>query len=987
MLMNKSITYSLVISLLVLSDPSFASTERNSLHEINVHYKAPTSRDGLTSNRRWLSRYPAIGRPDGLPDFIKNTEDRENNNNWSSNDNNDDNNWNPDNKKNNGWPPDNDWSPDDNNDDWPPNNNQPPNNNNNNNNNQPTSRIIGFSRTVSPGNTKFPSTISQNPVLVPSNTNHPQPTNKFQISSSESLQMPPKTSSATSTPTVISVLPWRSNHMMFKAENGIYMFGGSLQDGSISRDIFYVNASDLMRQNMTSKIKVPGSIIGQSCVSYTNQVAICSGGFMQNSTGSYSAQNKIWWFEKERFFELNVTGDFISRGFHSSSIVKDILYIFGGQTCLNCLSPVYLGTEETFKIHLKSVKVEPLYTSPPTFTVGALSHVSSVSLSNYILLIGGGGALDSNGISGKSTRNTTFVLFDTQATPSNYFRVINTTLGPPPGIGYTAESFDESLVVITGGCSVPTSTSGTWTCSFDAGNSISPLSCTGLNPSAGEISPGQLCRNAATSIDKYMVSHGGYVWNGNIIGLQGAQTRSDLLIFDTNASTWNFPNSLLGSVTTSVSSATSSNTPLVKVNSETLQVNGSIALYILIVIFGITIFVILGLVVFCLVRKRKAEKDGYMEVESSGILEEHAISNISSLETKNSDPQLMISMETPNYNAGYNQTSNNVNFQNGPQIIFPLPPSLSPPNLKRISITRPSNSLSQKFEVVKALLVPVTKTEMHAIRDRREFTLPDIRPITPLDDEFIRRRTTRVPDRKSSKKSLRNLPDIDDSDGNHTPSPLPFTPAHLTNSIIPQTRPTLFESQLQHDVQADSKDNSESKYIDIDFDTEVYSHAVAVARESTKRRLLSQVEVERKSSDSQDAIDNAINVAGAALRRGTVLDHEIDETLLLFTGGTRNEDIVYGTLYATNDKADKDLDGYDGCFVTENSDLLPFKAVHAHFPGAEDELEVLVGDVIFISKIFEDGWGYGLNGRTGILGVFPLFVVEFINETSSESSA
>ncbi|KAJ1550704.1 hypothetical protein HK096_005496 [Nowakowskiella sp. JEL0078] len=766
--------------------------------------------------------------------------------------------------------------------------------------------------------------------------------------------------------------------MMFKAENRIYMFGGTSQDGSISRDIFSVDGYDMKRQNITSKITVPGPTIGQSCVSYTNQVAICSGmnkfkyvhkitwiltgGFMQNSSGSYIAQNKVWWFEKERFFELNVTGDFISRGFHSSSIVKDVLYIFGGQTCFNCLSPIYLGTEETYKIYLNSVKVEPLYTSPPSFTVGFLSHVSSVSLSNYILLIGGGGALDSNGISGKSDRNTTFILFDTQASAANYFRVLNVSLGPPPGIGYSSESFNASLVVISGGCSVSTSTISTWTCSFNSENAQSPLSCTALSPSTEATSPGRKCQNAVTSIGNYMVIHGGYLWIGNTIGLQGAQTNIDLLVFDTKASAWNSPLSLLGSVSTSVSS-TSSATSLAKVDLETVNVNGNIALYVLAIIFGITVIVILGLVAFCLFRKRKLEKSSYREVESSRLLEEHVVRNepsldsvrtdTRSLESKSSDPQRIISMETPHYDTGYIQPVYNMNNRS-PHIVFPLPPSSTPPNLKRISITRTPNSPVPKFEVVKAMLVPVTETEMHAIRDRHEFALPDVRPITPLDDTFVRRRTTQLPDRESSKKSLvamhtPNQPEANDYSERTTL--LPPIPSNLPYAIPPLSRPSLTESRLQHDVQAGEKGGSGSKYVDIGFDTEVYAHAVVVARETTKRRLSSQVGVDRTSADSQDAIDHAIEVAGAALRRSTVLDQEVDVTLLLFTG-VSHEDVLASTVDVTDNIVSGDLNsdnGGDSGMVA--NDLLPFKAVYAHLPGAEDELEVIVGDVIFISYV------------------------------------
>ncbi|KAL7748098.1 Rho guanine nucleotide exchange factor 35 [Sorochytrium milnesiophthora] len=54
-----------------------------------------------------------------------------------------------------------------------------------------------------------------------------------------------------------------------------------------------------------------------------------------------------------------------------------------------------------------------------------------------------------------------------------------------------------------------------------------------------------------------------------------------------------------------------------------------------------------------------------------------------------------------------------------------------------------------------------------------------------------------------------------------------------------------------------------------------------------------------------------------------------------------------------------------------------FGVDRAYRPVLSDELELLVGDVLSITQVYDDGWAYGMNLSTGQLGVLPVsFVVE-----------
>jgi hypothetical protein len=48
------------------------------------------------------------------------------------------------------------------------------------------------------------------------------------------------------------------------------------------------------------------------------------------------------------------------------------------------------------------------------------------------------------------------------------------------------------------------------------------------------------------------------------------------------------------------------------------------------------------------------------------------------------------------------------------------------------------------------------------------------------------------------------------------------------------------------------------------------------------------------------------------------------------------------------------------------------KVIKSYIPMADDELRLDIGDLIQTDKIFDDGWGIGVNLTSGEFGAFPM---------------
>jgi hypothetical protein len=65
---------------------------------------------------------------------------------------------------------------------------------------------------------------------------------------------------------------------------------------------------------------------------------------------------------------------------------------------------------------------------------------------------------------------------------------------------------------------------------------------------------------------------------------------------------------------------------------------------------------------------------------------------------------------------------------------------------------------------------------------------------------------------------------------------------------------------------------------------------------------------------------------------------------------------------------------YGGRNQIDSTDILPYmlcQSTFAYIPRDEDELELLPGDIIYVTETFDDGWYVGISQRTNTYGTFP----------------
>ncbi|KAJ3061804.1 hypothetical protein HK102_008987, partial [Quaeritorhiza haematococci] len=63
-----------------------------------------------------------------------------------------------------------------------------------------------------------------------------------------------------------------------------------------------------------------------------------------------------------------------------------------------------------------------------------------------------------------------------------------------------------------------------------------------------------------------------------------------------------------------------------------------------------------------------------------------------------------------------------------------------------------------------------------------------------------------------------------------------------------------------------------------------------------------------------------------------------------------------------------------------------YVATFEHAPGMEDEVELRVGDWVFVERAFSDGWALGRNQTSGHVGMFPLNCVVQVTTSSPITS-
>ncbi|KAF1742837.1 hypothetical protein MXB_2266, partial [Myxobolus squamalis] len=64
--------------------------------------------------------------------------------------------------------------------------------------------------------------------------------------------------------------------------------------------------------------------------------------------------------------------------------------------------------------------------------------------------------------------------------------------------------------------------------------------------------------------------------------------------------------------------------------------------------------------------------------------------------------------------------------------------------------------------------------------------------------------------------------------------------------------------------------------------------------------------------------------------------------------------------------------------IEEEMILFNCEANQNYKPVSDDEISIEKGDILFVTKYYSDGWGYGYNNRTSSTGMFPAFFSDII---------
>ncbi|TPX65863.1 hypothetical protein SpCBS45565_g04900 [Spizellomyces sp. 'palustris'] len=279
---------------------------------------------------------------------------------------------------------------------------------------------------------------------------------------------------------VAQAIPWRDHHSAFAGQKGVYFVGGrtdasqppyvlsangptvprSQQNAQWRADpsIYFLSAATASTSNLSSNLP---PLFGHSCAVVEGQeVAYCTGGFRSNIGSPFPADEGIWKYDMRNGNMTRLparlptsngdpTGIPAVRGFHSSVVMDDAIYMFGGLGCLYCgLRPTY-GAAQTIRYDLKTGNatfVPIVGDSGPTELIGTCAVKVP---GNRVLLIGGAQSRPS-----VSALSDQLWLFD-PSSPSRTFEPLRnfTGMAPSPRWGVTcAKSPTNNIVYIQGGC-------------------------------------------------------------------------------------------------------------------------------------------------------------------------------------------------------------------------------------------------------------------------------------------------------------------------------------------------------------------------------------------------------------------------------------------------------------------------------------------------------------------------------------------------------
>jgi N-acetylneuraminic acid mutarotase len=135
--------------------------------------------------------------------------------------------------------------------------------------------------------------------------------------------------------------------------NCYYIFGGENKDSRATNSLYIYNIGDDSWQKRAFSVREIPAMIGHTCNYHiSSSMFIVFGGFYN---GIYS--NEVYNYDGKLWSKLSTTNAPIGRIYHTTTLVDDYLYVFGGET----LDGVYLNDLWKYDIKVKNwIEIQPV---------------------------------------------------------------------------------------------------------------------------------------------------------------------------------------------------------------------------------------------------------------------------------------------------------------------------------------------------------------------------------------------------------------------------------------------------------------------------------------------------------------------------------------------------------------------------------------------------------------------------------------------------
>uniref|UniRef100_A0A6B2LAG0 Uncharacterized protein n=1 Tax=Arcella intermedia TaxID=1963864 RepID=A0A6B2LAG0_9EUKA len=156
--------------------------------------------------------------------------------------------------------------------------------------------------------------------------------------------------------------PRRHNHSGVLYQGKLYIFGGQVDGEAYSNQIYTLDCSTYLWQELTPLGPCPSARHGHSCLLYGDYMLLFGG---RDGRNNPHFGNDLWIFnlQNNSWKELKVSGNApCGRYFHGMALLGDLLFVFGG---------FYWDGRERYLNDLHSVDLSPLRGGPPSSALGS----------------------------------------------------------------------------------------------------------------------------------------------------------------------------------------------------------------------------------------------------------------------------------------------------------------------------------------------------------------------------------------------------------------------------------------------------------------------------------------------------------------------------------------------------------------------------------------------------------------------------------------